>query len=94
MSRSSPRAPRRAGRRALPGLFAGPSVRLLGGCGAQHERPNAKGIHKYVLPGSMLGKEMSAGLHAGPIQKMCDANSVPSPDFGENLTSLIVMFVS
>ena len=36
----------------------------------------------------MLGLEMNVGLDAGPIQKMCGADSVPGPDFVENLTSL------
>ena len=42
----------------------------------------------------MLGPEMNAGLDAGPIQKMCGACSVPDPDFGENLTSLICRTLS
>ena len=42
-----------------------------------------------ILLGLMLGSEMNAGLDAGPIQKMFDAGSVPSPDFLEILTSLI-----
>ena len=68
------------------GFFAGPSMRLLGSCWAQHELPTAKGI--YLLPGPMLGPEMNAGLDAGSIRKMFGADSVPGPDFGENLTSL------
>ena len=39
-----------------------------------------------ILPGSMLGPEMNAGLEA---DSMCGAGSVPGPDFGENLTSLL-----
>ena len=38
----------------------------------------------------MLGPEMNAGLDTGLIQKMCSAGSVPGPDFGEDLTSLVI----
>ena len=37
----------------------------------------------------MLGPDMNTELHAGPIQKMCGAGSVPCPDLRENLTSLV-----
>ena len=37
----------------------------------------------------MLGPEMNAGLDAGPIQKKCGAGSVPGPDLGKKLTSLL-----
>ena len=48
---------------------------------------------RYVLPGSMLGPEVNAGIDAGPIQKMCGADSMPGPDFGGNLTSLARMVI-
>ena len=82
MSSLSPRVTRLAGRRARAGLLRVLNIRQPGqpgSCGAQHERPNAKRI--YLLPGSMLGPEMNAGLDAEPIQKMCGADSVPGPDF-------------
>ena len=63
-------------------VFAGPDVRLLGSCWDQHERSKAKWNWVLVLPVSMLGPDMSAGLNAGPIQKMCGARSVLGPDFG------------
>ena len=44
------------------GLFAGPNLRLMGSCWAQPE-PYAKGI--CILPGSMMGPDMNAGLDAG-----------------------------
>ena len=34
---------------------------------------------------------MNAGFHSGLIQKMCGAGSVPSTDFGENLTFLVAI---
>ena len=36
---------------------------------------------------------MNAGLDAGSIKKMCGAVSVPGPDFGENLTSLLTRYL-
>ena len=45
---------------------------------------------KDILLGAMLGQQINAGLDAGPIQKTYGAGSVPGPDFGENLTSLVL----
>ena len=64
------------------GLFAGPNMRLLDSCWALRERLNAKGIccqARYWSPRWMLGLMLAAG----PIQKICCADSVPGPDFGE-----------
>ena len=76
LSNSGPRVPRRAGRRA----FAGPDVRLPGSCRAQHERPNAKGIG--ILPGSMLGPDMNAGIDAGTRPKDVRYRFRAEPGFG------------
>ena len=45
------------------------------------------------MNGLML-KRYTAGLDAGLIKKMSGAGSMPDPDFGENLTSLLPIYFS